>query len=293
MGLPFVSVIIPTYRDDERLQKCVAAISKMNYPMENIEVLIVDNDSLILSRNWGKYPFQLRWIHEPEGGSYSARNRGVMESRYEVLAFTDADCIPDKNWLQNAVGVIKSGAARVGGRVELFFGSRMLNGVELYEKLTAFPQEEYIRNYKACVTANLVSKKKNFLIAGLFDGSLETGGDIEWGKRCQLAGIDIEYVESSIIYHPARSTLSHLLAKQRRVVSGISIYEPGFYSQKFSSFLIRVGRGLTPPLTSLVRYWKDPRFTIVQRLKIFSVFYIVKLARTYYLARLRWKGNLK
>ena len=231
MELPFVSIVIPTYRDDERLYECITAISMMNYPLEKVEVLVVDNDSAFIKRTWGGYTFTLRWIHEPEGASYSARNRGVLDARYEVLAFTDADCKPDKDWLRNAVGAIQSGVARVAGRVELFFGSNKLSAAELYEQLTAFPQESYVRNYKACVTANLVTRKEIFEKVGLFDASLATGGDIEWGKRCWSEGIGIEYVPSSVVHHPARSTLRELLVKQRRVVSGISIYESDFYSQ--------------------------------------------------------------
>lgn len=65
---------------------------------------------------------RVRLFEEFSPGSYRARNRGLTEAIGSVVCFTDADCIPDRHWLANAVGVLlrQPSPSFVGGSVQLF-----------------------------------------------------------------------------------------------------------------------------------------------------------------------------
>ena len=93
---PFISVIIPVWNSPDLLAKCLAALAVQSYPRERYEVLVVDNGSTdstaAVARN---YPF-VTLLSEPVPGAYRARNRGLAAARGEYVAFTDADCIPDR-----------------------------------------------------------------------------------------------------------------------------------------------------------------------------------------------------
>ena len=70
------------------------------------EVVIVDNDSTVSYADvFGAYRerLPLRTFVETTPGIPAARNRAIRESRYEILAFADDDCVPEPTWLENLV----------------------------------------------------------------------------------------------------------------------------------------------------------------------------------------------
>ncbi len=50
---------------------------------------------------------QARMIHEPLPGSYAARNQGLSQARGNIVAFTDADCIPNPDWIEKGVRTLQ------------------------------------------------------------------------------------------------------------------------------------------------------------------------------------------
>ena len=101
--LPLVSVVIPVWNSPDLIGKCLTALAQQTYPRDRFEVLVVDNGSTDATANVARsYPF-VAVLSEPVAGSYRARNRGLRSARGEYVAFTDADCIPDPDWLTAAV----------------------------------------------------------------------------------------------------------------------------------------------------------------------------------------------
>jgi hypothetical protein len=86
-----------------------------------VEVVVVDNRSTDPTREIvASYPVRLV---EERGvqSSYAARNRGVVASTGEVLAFTDADCIPDRGWLRALVWpLVAPDVGGVAGAIEAY-----------------------------------------------------------------------------------------------------------------------------------------------------------------------------
>ena len=93
---PLVSVIVPVKNGEKTIGILLAALLKQNYPQDKMQVIIVDNGSQdntieIIK----KYPVILEYENEKDS-SYAARNKGLAAAQGEIIAFTDADCIPDK-----------------------------------------------------------------------------------------------------------------------------------------------------------------------------------------------------
>lgn len=103
---PFVSVIVPTHDRPELLQTCLRALVALHYP--RYEIIVVDNapgtnaTADFIKQNYGDVPW-IRYVREGRQGISWARNRGIMEARGKILAFTDDDVVVDRYWLAELV----------------------------------------------------------------------------------------------------------------------------------------------------------------------------------------------
>lgn len=223
---PFVSVIIPVFNDAKRLKICLEALEQQTYPRTLYEVIVIDNGSdndenieeIIAQFN------QAFATSENIPGSYAARNKGIFLAQGDVIAFTDADCIPARNWIQKGVINLMQmpNCGLVVGKVEIFLkepNKRTL--VELYESITAFRQKELLEKYRGGVTANLFTFKAVIERVGSFNENLKSSGDIEWGQRVYSFGYQQVYADDTCVVHPARSSFTQLYRKTRRVAGGV------------------------------------------------------------------------
>ncbi|MBO9998438.1 MAG: glycosyltransferase [Cyanobacteria bacterium SID2] len=221
-----VSVVIPVYNDAERLQKCLRALEQQTYPRDRIEVIVVDNnsDDPQKTEQVVKAFENVRLVCEPTPGSYAARNRGIAQVRHEVVAFTDSDCIPAPNWIENGVRHLNEtpNCGLVAGRVELFFRNpKKRSAVELYESITAFPQQEFLEQLKGGATANVFTTQAVLDRVGSFNPQLKSFGDMDLGKRIFEAGYAQVYAEDTWVAHPARYTFSQISQHSIRVAGGV------------------------------------------------------------------------
>jgi len=217
---PFVSVIIPTYHDWERLKMCLTALRAQTYPQGRFEVVVVNNDPQDPVPEMD-FPPNFQILSESKPGSYAARNKGISVANGEILAFTDSDCIPREDWIEKAVNNFLEGAQRIAGHVELFFRSDKLNAAEIFEKAFGFNQEANASTGSS-YTANMIVGRNDFQIVGFFNENLMSCGDNEWSLRAQASGIPIIYADDVVVRHPARSSMKELMSKKKRVAGGLA-----------------------------------------------------------------------
>ena len=161
-------------------------------------------------------PENSRVEYESQPGSYAARNHGASFAKGTYLAFTDADCIPDQDWLNNAYHLFqKSDCDSIGGEIEIFRAEDGKKHAYIYEKYHAFKQEQWVPNGYSC-TANHLVKRTVFEEVNGFDTSLKSGGDWEFSSRCVRKGYSMEYGKDVIVRHPSRKNLQAMLKKHYR-----------------------------------------------------------------------------
>lgn len=95
-----ISVIVPFHDSEEFIEDCIRALLSQRYPRDCFEVIMVDNNSTDRSAAIVRQYPQIRLLSESKPGAYAARNRGVLESKGAIFAFTDSDCAPTTDWLQ-------------------------------------------------------------------------------------------------------------------------------------------------------------------------------------------------
>ena len=263
MQKPIVSVVVPVYNDPDRVKICLKALENQSYPEDLYEVVLVDNNSRYkpdVTEN--DFPHLVFTIEETPGPS-AARNKGILTSRGEVIAFTDADCIPDENWIEKGVNFLLKNPhiGIIGGRVEVFpENDNNPNSLELWEMVSAYPQKFYIERNKFAATANVFTYRKAIEKAGLFDVKLlYYGEDREWTNRIYNSGFGFGYAHDVLVRHPARRTFKEFYRKWYRYLYGEYILErlkPNFKLSYIKTILIN----LIPPVLSLQRIASDDKF---------------------------------
>ena len=220
---PFVSVIVPVYNDGQRVGQCIEALLKQTYPRTRYEALIVDNGSTDETPSViEKYP--VRMLREREiQSSYAARNKGIMNAEGEVIAFTDADCIPAPDWIEkgvaNLLGVPNCGL--IAGRIKPSFKDpKRPTPIEIYESVMHFGQNRRVQRDRYGATANVFTYKKVFENIGLFNDTLKSGGDNEWGRRVFSSGYKQIYADDACVAHPTRYSLKQLRDRIIRLAGG-------------------------------------------------------------------------
>jgi glycosyltransferase involved in cell wall biosynthesis len=224
---PFVSVIVPVWNSPALIRTCLQALLAQSYPADRREILVVDNGSTDGTRDAVREFPEVTLLEEPQPGSYCARNRGLAVAKGEYIAFTDADCIPDKDWLTNAVrsATAHPAAGVQAGRIELFLAEPIGNdplgseACKWFERLFAFRQDLTARK-GLCATANWLSPRELLLKTGGFQADRKSGADGEMAQRLHNAGHSVVYVPDMLVHHPVRGTFSELAQKRRRLMGG-------------------------------------------------------------------------
>jgi GT2 family glycosyltransferase len=244
-----VSVIIPTFREWHLLTNCLTALERQSYNKEHFEIIVVNNDPTDPPPPGFRLPTNCIIIGESKPGSYAARNAGLRVSKGEIIAFTDSDCMPDENWITNALRHFENNPAcqRIGGEMKIIFKSGRPTLVEMYNQLYAFPQAWLIANGGSSVTGNLFSYKYIFDAVGGFDENMLSMGDVEWGKRATAKGYNIVYASDVVVSHPPRNFKS-LVKKEKRHGGGAA----NFADQKGAvGSLVRLLYQLRPRLNAV------------------------------------------
>lgn len=99
---PFASVVVCTRDRPDLVARCIPALLAQWYPA--YEIIIIDNASVtsatadLLQEQYADEP-RIRYVREDRPGLSAARNRGIVEARGKIIAFTDDDVVVDRYWL--------------------------------------------------------------------------------------------------------------------------------------------------------------------------------------------------
>ncbi len=275
MANPFVSVLIPVHNDTGRLTQCLRALEGQTYPTDWYEVIVVDNASdEPVAPALSAFP-HARGAYEAQRSSYAARNTGIAVARGDVLAFTDSDCLPAPDWLERGVAALANAenCGLVGGGIEFFFRDPTTPTiVELYDSVMHLDQEEFIHKKQFSVTANLFTFKQVVERVGMFDSTLESNGDKEWGQRVAAQGYRLAYAPDARVKHPARHTFQALRRKVTRVINGATDLRE---KRRISGQQHRQS-GWSLPVLKILRLRGKYRLTLWQQAQLFGIWLAMK-----------------
>ena len=211
---PRISVVIPHLNQPDFLARCLASLAAGIRAPD--EVIVVDNSSRELPEAICA-AHGVRLLTEAEPGPGPARNRGVAASSGDILAFIDADCLADLDWLVAAEAAMADPTATILGgdvRIALADPARMTM-LEAYESIYAYRMDRYIAREGFTGTGNLVVRREVLMDVGPFAG-IGVAEDTDWGRRATAKNYHIRFLAGMKVYHPARKDLSELFQKWDR-----------------------------------------------------------------------------
>jgi glycosyltransferase involved in cell wall biosynthesis len=95
-----ISVIIPTYNEEKNIEKCLKSFYEQTLPRESFEIIVVDGNSNDRTIEIAK-KYADKVTRQSSEGVGGARNDGVGIAEGAIIASTDADCVPYREWLEN------------------------------------------------------------------------------------------------------------------------------------------------------------------------------------------------
>lgn len=218
---PDVAVIVPVRNGTGEIGRCVRSLLAQTLPPS--EVVVVDNGST--DDGAGGREAQAagaRVITLPAVGVYAARNAGWESTHAPLVAFTDADCEADPDWLEQlAAGFEAADVNAVGGEIEVATPQRSVRDWArergLFSQATAFAHD-----YRPYFAAGNVAYRRSALEqVGGFEPRLESGGDVDLAWRIQVAtGGRMVFEPRARVRHTGRLNVQDLIRQQRRYGRG-------------------------------------------------------------------------
>ena len=279
-----VSVIILNYFGEKILEETLDSLLKVDYPKENFEIIVSDNNSTdnsrqIISDYAKKYPKLIRTLFLSKNlGFARGNNPAIKIAKGEYVILLNNDCIVDKNWLKELIKLADTDKRIFSISSKLLRYPATLNEIQnagsmifqdgygrdigaiitldhqqLYEK----DQKQYFGNreiYSSCGAAVLYRKSILDTIGLLDEKFFMYYEDTELSERASLAGYKNYYCDNAFVLHHHSATskewsdffIYHV--EKGRLMHLLFHFPLKIYFKEYSKFFLRsfyhLARGL-------------------------------------------------
>ena len=236
---PRATIVVPAYNAEATLERCLHACLHQTCP--NIEVVVVDDGADDATPRIAK-TFPVHYIRQENRGPAAARNRGAREARGDFVAFTDADCIPRPDWIEQLLAGFEEEIVAVGGTYGIANPENMLARMiheEIADRHASFQAQarrtsapRHAGTSPLCEvdflgSFNVMYRRQAFEAVGGFDESFPhaSAEDNDLSYRLIDAGGRLRFNPRAIVnhYHPTR-LIPYLRAQTRHGYWRVRLY---------------------------------------------------------------------
>jgi len=212
---PYISVIICVHNGADRLRPALDLLDQLNYP--SYEVLIVDDGSRDgLAEMMEQLP-QYRYIRQQHAGLSAARNLGASQAQGDIFAYTDDDCIPDRDWLYWLAKAYDDLNCDLCGGPNL--PPLALDADEaIVAAAPGAPTHVMLNDTDAehLPGCNLTIKREAFeLIGGFNERYWIAGDDVDFCWRAEKRDLKLGFHGAAFVWHRRRTSFMRYLKQQR------------------------------------------------------------------------------
>lgn len=207
------SVVIPAHNAEATLAACIEGC--LCQSESACEVIVVDDGSTDETGRVAQ-AFPVHYVRQDNRGPAAARNRGAQEARGDVIAFTDADCVPDARWLAGLAAGFDEGVVAVGGAYGIVNPGHWLARM-VHEEIAA--RHAHLEgDVDFLGSFNVAYRKAAFDAVGGFDASFPcaSGEDNDLAYRLQDVGGRLRFTREAVVAHHHATRLLPYLRTQAR-----------------------------------------------------------------------------
>lgn len=223
---PTVTIIVPSFNEEETLTKTVESLLSLNYPKEKLSLFLVDDGSV--DSTWETMQrfrdlANVRLFKKENGGKHTALNLGIKESRSDIIGCLDADSYVDKEALRRMVTRFEN--KEISAVVPAIKVSNPRNIIEQIQSaeytLSIFIRKVFSYIDSLYITPGPFSlfRKEVFESVGLYKKAHNTE-DLEMALRIQLKKLRIDNAHDAYVYTKAPKTISSLYKQRVRWIHG-------------------------------------------------------------------------
>jgi cellulose synthase/poly-beta-1,6-N-acetylglucosamine synthase-like glycosyltransferase len=202
------SVVVPARNAARTIGSCLQSLLEQSVSRERYEVIVVDDGSTDGTRQVVQ-GYEVTLLGQSHEGAAAARNRGVAASSGKVILFTDADCVPDGNWIEEMVRPFADpGISGVKGAYRTRQRGIMPRFVQCeYEERYALMSRRRWIDFVDTYSAGY--RRQIFVTEGGFDTAYPDASveDQELSFRLAERGYKMVFNSRAIVYHRHPETL--------------------------------------------------------------------------------------
>lgn len=213
--LPFVSIVVIGLNEESNLEACMLSILNSNYPQDKIEMIYVDSgsidNSVEIARKYSKKVF----IEDIWPSPARNRNRGLIESNFDIVHFIDADIIIDKDYLKIAVEKL------LEGEVHSVFGLLEEKSAKGIGKIILHDYSNRKQGFVDAPGAGGTFIKRSLIEVNGWDERIPRGEESELGERLRSAGYKIWFLDNKMGVHD-HALRNFTMFLKRQIGEGLS-----------------------------------------------------------------------
>jgi glycosyltransferase involved in cell wall biosynthesis len=217
--MKLISVVIAAYNEEKDLPKCLTAITTQDFPKDDYEIIVVDNNSTDKTAEIAK-SFGARVITETKQGNTFAVKRGMDSATGEIIANTDADTVVFPDWLstikkifedQRVVGATGSAYVKTGNRSFDFIYRK------IYDCFIGF---NFLIGKPHFTGFNMVARRKTYEEIGGINEKFTMSPDVDLGLRLGEKG--------KIVFSTKLKAITSLRRWQMTPLEAFKVYAKGY-----------------------------------------------------------------
>lgn len=226
---PEVTVLITAHNEAEQIEPCLHAILEQNFPMERVEILLIDDRSTdrtaeYARRMCGDRLRVVRIDHPPERLTTRqvALDTGIRMARGEVVLITDVDGRVPREWIHELTGHLSHRDGAVSAPVIFAGGWRVMARYQTLDALVRFTLYRWANRHglaSGLVGANLAVRRSAYLQSGGLEAvGFAPAEDLALGAALSHSGWTLRYLTRPVVRNEACRRVSELIARDRRRV---------------------------------------------------------------------------
>jgi GT2 family glycosyltransferase len=201
--------VVVAVMGDSRVRRLLDGLLRQTVSVDVYEVIVVENGTSQFGDVDGMGGL-VRYLHSGNPNSAVARNVGVAAARGRFLLLTDADCVPEQDWIEKMTTRLSVGdVVGVGGAIGKY---QPLTWTQQYA-ITVMDGQQALAHLPALNLPYVAGANAGFLTQAIrdvsgFDPDLRSGNDVDLCYKLGIAGGRLAIVSDALIWHEDRPTVA-------------------------------------------------------------------------------------